>query len=165
MAIPTKNLLSPFCSTSNGNILPFFAFRRKTKNPDSVWKSGFYCLLLFLKVVPPGIEPGTQGFSVLCSTNWAMAPFLFCVAKVWKLFQSTKQSWNIFEKISNYTVLIKKVEIFFGNTKIISTFAPQSRRNESNRNVAQLVAHYVRDVGVGRSSRLIPTRKRLSWFS
>ena len=26
------------------------------------------------------------------------------------------------------------------------------------RNVAQLVAHYVRDVGVGRSSRLIPTR-------
>ena len=27
----------------------------------------------------------------------------------------------------------------------------------SNRDVAQLVAHYVRDVGVGRSSRLIPT--------
>ena len=30
---------------------------------------------------------------------------------------------------------------------------------KSNRNVAQLVAHYVRDVGVGRSSRLIPTEK------
>ena len=29
---------------------------------------------------------------------------------------------------------------------------------KSNRNVAQLVAHYVRDVGVGRSSRLIPTQ-------
>ena len=28
-----------------------------------------------------------------------------------------------------------------------------------DRNVAQLVAHYVRDVGVGRSSRLIPTEK------
>ena len=28
---------------------------------------------------------------------------------------------------------------------------------ESNRKVAQLVAHYVRDVGVGRSSRLFPT--------
>jgi hypothetical protein len=26
-------------------------------------------LLWVLKVVPPGIEPGTQGFSVLCSTN------------------------------------------------------------------------------------------------
>jgi len=45
--------------------LPDFAFCEKTKNPDSVWKSGFYCLLLFFKVVPPGIEPGTQGFSVL----------------------------------------------------------------------------------------------------
>ena len=30
----------------------------------------------FLSVVPPGIEPGTQGFSVLCSTDWAMVPFL-----------------------------------------------------------------------------------------
>ena len=29
-----------------------------------------------------------------------------------------------------------------------------------NRDVAQLVAHYVRDVGVGRSSRLIPTNHR-----
>ena len=29
-----------------------------------------------------------------------------------------------------------------------------------DRNVAQLVAHYVRDVGVGRSSRLIPTKER-----
>ena len=29
-----------------------------------------------------------------------------------------------------------------------------------NRDVAQLVAHYVRDVGVGRSSRLIPTTER-----
>ena len=30
--------------------------------------------ITFIYVVPPGIEPGTQGFSVLCSTNWAMAP-------------------------------------------------------------------------------------------
>ena len=30
-------------------------------------RSNDYSLLLF--VVPPGIEPGTQGFSVLCSTN------------------------------------------------------------------------------------------------
>lgn len=29
----------------------------------------------------------------------------------------------------------------------------------SFRDVAQLVAHYVRDVGVGRSSRLIPTKQ------
>ena len=31
----------------------------------------------------------------------------------------------------------------------------------NNRKVAQLVAHYVRDVGVGRSSRLFPTKARL----
>ena len=37
------------------------------------------------------------------------------------------------------------------------TFAPS---NDKDRNVAQLVAHYVRDVGVGRSSRLIPTKER-----
>ena len=51
------------------HILPFFACWGKTKNPDFAWKSGFYYFLLFFKVVPPGIEPGTQGFSVLCSTN------------------------------------------------------------------------------------------------
>jgi len=50
------SFISTFCSTSNGNILPFFACLEKTKNPDSAWKSGFYRLLLFFKVVPPGIE-------------------------------------------------------------------------------------------------------------
>lgn len=44
---------STFCSTGKGNILPFFAFRRKRKTPDFVWKSGVCSDLLFLKVVPP----------------------------------------------------------------------------------------------------------------
>ena len=39
------------------------------------------CLTLFRIVVSPGIEPGTQGFSVLCSTNWAMTPFFKCECK------------------------------------------------------------------------------------
>ena len=52
--------------------------------------------------------------------------------------------WQVFEN--------KKAR----NTKKTITFAPQLRKD---RNVAQLVAHYVRDVGVGRSSRLIPTEK------
>ncbi|HAU01189.1 hypothetical protein GAX96_18390 [Phocaeicola vulgatus] len=43
--------------------MPDFAFCEKTKNPDSVWKSGFYCLLLFFKVVPPGIEPFASVYS------------------------------------------------------------------------------------------------------
>ena len=40
------------------------------------------------------------------------------------------------------------------SSKKNTTFAAS---NDIDRNVAQLVAHYVRDVGVGRSSRLIPT--------
>jgi hypothetical protein len=39
------------------------AFQHKTKKPTR-WAG-----LLHLSVVPPGIEPGTQGFSVLCSTD------------------------------------------------------------------------------------------------
>ena len=31
--------------------------------------------------MPPGIEPGTQGFSVLCSTIWAMAPLCFLLSE------------------------------------------------------------------------------------
>ena len=34
----------------------------KIKIPENNMLSGIF-------VVPPGIEPGTQGFSVLCSTN------------------------------------------------------------------------------------------------
>ena len=45
--------ISTFCSTSNGNILPFCPRPGKTKNPDSTWESEFYCLLFFFKVVPP----------------------------------------------------------------------------------------------------------------
>ena len=45
-------------------------------------------------MVPPGIEPGTQGFSVLCSTNWAMAPqgahVSFAIAKVGSFSETTK---------------------------------------------------------------------------
>ena len=45
-------------------------------------------------MVPPGIEPGTQGFSVLCSTNWAMAPHeahvSFAIAKVGSFSETTK---------------------------------------------------------------------------
>ena len=47
-------------------------------------------------------------------------------------------------------------------SKKYRTFAAAKRttalNHSQNRDVAQLVAHYVRDVGVGRSSRLIPTK-------
>ena len=48
----------------------------------------------------------------------------------------------------------------FGEFKI----SPYLCIAKQKRNVAQLVAHYVRDVGVGRSSRLIPTVKRATNF-
>ena len=32
-------------------------------------KPNFITEVRLFEVVPPGIEPGTQGFSVLCSTN------------------------------------------------------------------------------------------------
>ena len=67
----------PLAPPKAGREPHFFAFLGKIKNPDFRWKSGFYVVLLFFAVVPPGIEPGTQGFSVLCSTNWAMAPALY----------------------------------------------------------------------------------------
>ena len=51
---------------------------------------------------------------------------------------------------------MKKKRKMFADLKIMSTFALAKQK----RNVAQLVAHYVRDVGVGRSSRLIPTEER-----
>ena len=79
----------------------------KIKNPDFRWKSGFYVVLLFFAVVPPGIEPGTQGFSVLCSTNWAMAPSynascLKASANIWCFFFLCKY-------------FIKKIKIYIKN--------------------------------------------------
>ena len=56
---------------------------------------------------------------------------------------------------------MKKTRFSFVGIENMSTFAAQTKKNKRcNRNVAQLVAHYVRDVGVGRSSRLIPTKER-----
>ena len=106
------------------------------------------CNCLICKVVPPGIEPGTQGFSVLCSTNWAMAPCVIAGAKIDIFFNTAISAWFFCKKFSRFFAFL----IFW------FTFVPAI-----DRNVAQLVAHYVRDVGVGRSSRLIPTYK--VWFS
>ncbi len=47
------------------NVLPLF-YPQKTKSAVILSITTLY---VFFFVVPPGIEPGTQGFSVLCSTN------------------------------------------------------------------------------------------------
>ena len=64
----------------------------------------------------------------------------------------------VFVNISKY---FRTFSYFFALvSKKYCTFARGFKKCESNRDVAQLVAHYVRDVGVGRSSRLIPTIKK-----
>ena len=58
--IPKRsNILTspPFAPPQTVIFCRFFACWGKTKNPDFAWKLGFYYLLLFFKVVPPGIEP------------------------------------------------------------------------------------------------------------
>ena len=47
------------------DVLPLF-YSGKIKNAVTCSVTTFREIF---KVVPPGIEPGTQGFSVLCSTN------------------------------------------------------------------------------------------------
>lgn len=73
---------------------------------------GFSCvksIYVLSLVVPPGIEPGTQGFSVLCSTNWAMAPiFLVCGCK-------GKQSFEVYK----YFSIIKWIKIFLSIFSLI----------------------------------------------
>ena len=53
---------------------------------------------------------------------------------------------------------MKKTVFLLQVLKLYLPLQPQTTNKRCNRNVAQLVAHYVRDVGVGRSSRLIPTK-------
>ena len=49
-----------------------------------------------MNVVPPGIEPGTHGFSVRCSTNWAMVPRLMVLQMYETFFNPKAFFWKIF---------------------------------------------------------------------
>ena len=83
---------STFWNTGNGNILPLFAFRRKTKNPDFAWGSGFYYLLLFFKVVPPGIEPFASVYSKIL-IDYIFTALSFMKAIELALHQIHRFSW------------------------------------------------------------------------
>ena len=90
------------CRDSKTIAEPAFSKLRneKRKSPQNlIWR---------LFVVSAGIEPATQGFSVLCSTNWAMAP-CSSVAKIWisvgnqrKLIKITLLRWLIRSCNLNY---------------------------------------------------------------
>ena len=81
----------------------------------------------------------TRIFSpLLYQLSYGTFSSLFAVAKVYIFFHITKLfPEKIRQFIKNHYLCVHKTQV--------------------NRDVAQLVAHYVRDVGVGRSSRLIPT--------
>ena len=49
--------------------IAYFCGQYIKKKPLKNCISAVFMIFRFVKVVPPGIEPGTQGFSVLCSTN------------------------------------------------------------------------------------------------
>ena len=61
-------------------------------------------------------------------------------------------------KIRKIIFFVKKSVFLLQVLKLCLPLQSQTKNKRCNRNVAQLVAHYVRDVGVGRSSRLIPTK-------
>lgn len=70
---------------------------------------------------------------------------------------------HLFHFIEEFvSCFIKKMETTPVNLLFLHPVLPDSKSGlmNINRDVAQLVAHYVRDVGVGRSSRLIPTDGR-----
>ena len=77
------------------------------------------------------------------------------------LYQLSYDTRNICFKCGCKDTHFFKFGKFLRTKKFISRKKrlPLHRQMTGIRNVAQLVAHYVRDVGVGRSSRLIPTEK------
>ena len=76
----------------------FVCFSQSLALLENKKRESHFCNSLSFKVVPTGIEPVTQGFSVLCSTNWAMAPCLFADAKV--------------HTFSGYTNILCKILLF-----------------------------------------------------
>ena len=54
---------------------------------------------------------------------------------------------------------MKKLRVYQKKPVPLHSLLRHKCRNRSNRDVAQLVAHYVRDVGVASSNLVIPTLK------
>ena len=70
----------------------FFAFEKKAKK----------------MVAGPGIEPGTQGFSVLCSTDWAIPPHFFMSFNIDQFWQIASFFCNFFNFFHRYPIFFEK---------------------------------------------------------
>ena len=97
-------------------------------------------------MVPPGIEPGTQGFSVLCSTNWAMAPSCCfdygCKGRYYFLIQ--QMFWKKKLKKSKISIFCRKKSLFSCRFKNNMYLCTRNRNDDTTktkkRDVAQLAS-------------------------
>ena len=115
-------------------------------------------------VVPPGIEPGTQGFSVLCSTNWAKVPLYLAVANIKRVFHNyqikieksivfltsiIKLRMNLVIDIGNSKV---KVAVFETDTMIMSivceesSFLDELKKISNNYQIVQSIVSSVKNI-------------------
>ena len=135
---------STFWNTRNGNILPFFCVSREKKK--SRFRLEIRILLSFAFLLSGATRNRTGDTRIFSPLLYqlsygTMAVFLNPSAKV-----------DVFLYTCKFlTIKLHAFQIFCIPLHSLS----------SNRDVAQLVAHYVRDVGVGRSSRLIPTNRKV----
>ena len=65
-------------------------------------------------MVPPGIEPGTHGFSVHCSTNWAKVPYKVCKYRFIFIIRQNKFVKFLFVDLYQFVVMNLTLDI--GNT-------------------------------------------------
>ena len=70
--IGTKSLQANSSRTNGASFAEHFCFKDNSKEISLKAKKQLKYELLKIKVPRAGIEPATRGFSVLCSTNWAI---------------------------------------------------------------------------------------------
>ena len=120
----------------------FCTVETKRKPLNSLNFRGFHLFAVILRGATRNRTGDTRIFSpLLYQLSYGTIVFTNAGAKI-LLFSGFPNILRFF--FMKYLAFLWKVRIF----------APAKQRK-----VAQLVAHYVRDVGVGRSSRLFPTGK------
>ena len=98
--------------------IPLFCYSWKIKIPELLWNSGIYIVLLFFKVVPPGIEP----FNLIYSNSLIDSIFLLYI--LWKPLNwlYTKFIAFLYQFDNHYPFDSAKIEKMFDFRKNISVF-------------------------------------------
>ena len=142
----------------------FCTVETKRKPLNSLKFRGFHLFAVILRGATRNRTGDTRIFSPLLY-QLSYGTFRFASAKVACFYETAKQIAFFF----TFIILFPVFKVFLIVFPRICNVNRKINRNSSfifhilfvilqrNRKVAQLVAHYVRDVGVGRSSRLFPT--------